>query len=57
LLKPIRDDELNRSIERVRKRRDVNSYKKMNSTNKKINISLFGNMSIYIGENKKTFIG
>ena len=53
LLKPIRDDELNRSIDRVKKRRDVNSYNKMNSINKKISISLFGNMSIYVGENKK----
>jgi len=53
LLKPIRDDELKCSIERLKKRINVNLYNKIDSENKKIRISLFGNMSIYVGENKK----
>jgi len=53
LLKPIMSEALNRSIERVKKRRSVASYSKVSSTNKKIIISLFGNMSLYVGEEKK----
>jgi len=53
LLKPIMSETLNRSIERVKKRRSVTSYSKVSSTNKKIRISLLGNMSLYVGEEKK----
>lgn len=53
LLKPFMIDDLNNSIERVRKRRAANLYNKLSCINKKIRILLFGNMSIYVGENTK----
>ncbi|MBV7274507.1 response regulator [Clostridium sp. PL3] len=50
LLKPIMLEELNRSIERVKKRRTANLYNKSSNPNKKIRISLFGDILLYIGE-------
>ena len=52
LLKPVMGEALSRSIERVKKRRSV-AYSIVSSTNKKIRISLFGNMSLYVGAEKK----
>lgn len=54
LLKPIMPVDLERSIERVKKRREANLFYKLNSTCKRIRISLLGTTSIYCGETNKT---
>lgn len=54
LLKPIMVGNLDRTIERVKRRRGAEiSQRKGDIRNHKIKISLFGNISIYIGEEKK----
>lgn len=54
LLKPVMVENLNRAIERVKRRRDAEIFqRKLENRNNKIKISLFGNISIYIGEEKK----
>ncbi|OOM79044.1 transcriptional regulatory protein YehT [Clostridium puniceum] len=53
LLKPIISEALNRSIERVKKRINSPSHNKENNEYKKISISLLGNISLRIGENKR----
>lgn len=54
LLKPIMPEELERSLERVKKRREADLCYKLNSTSKKIRVSLLGITSIYYGESNKT---
>lgn len=53
LLKPIMRESINRSIERVKKRIYSVPYVKENSVNKKIKVQLFGNISLYSGEDEK----
>lgn len=54
LLKPITVEVINKSIERVKKRISSASYIKAINMDKKIRISLFGGISVYIGDRKKT---
>jgi len=54
LLKPIMKESVNRAIERIKKRMYPVLQNEENDINKKIRIYLFGKMSLYIGEQKKT---
>lgn len=53
LLKPIMPDGLNRALERVKKRISMKSEKQDNCVYKNIKISLFGIISLQLGENQE----
>lgn len=53
LLKPISIKDINRSLERVKKRKTTILNNIIRNENKKIKVSLFGKISLYIGDEKK----
>lgn len=53
LLKPVMAERLNQALERVKKRRMAASVSTIENVNKKIRVSLFGSLSLYVGDENK----
>lgn len=53
LLKPVMPEDIKQTVERVRKRIGAQNRNHIDSQNRRIRISLFGNLSVYVDDNPK----